>query len=691
MNTDYYYSLCLALPNKQGTNTFYRIADYDAKRREFTQAKYKYTLQTPIQIYSPKEDGLVNEVEIRKWYLNDAKKTISLKGELRYGYIYEVVFLDELIHQPVNDKQLRQILYDGINLPEGISRYFLLVLDVTANDYRVLHCDKNEFKFDGKKYCIERQIRDFKNAVIEFDIMYIHNDELISNEILRNILNWYTPKKLRYFYNSIILPESSRKFQLRETGDYAIGFFSNYLKTTELRNKYSKQIRLNLMTELEYIKDNHYIIERFFASEGEKLSVASDIFIENIVQIKDYIKHSESADVKLFLDILEKTPTIANVFEEKIEDKWMARLNKKILAKENELLEVNELYDEKKQELAVVTNEVNKIQADTQKIIDELESLIEKKVRIETQIKQALTNFQQDIVEQAKLSALSGNYQVDSNISSGTIEYISDDFQNVELHPNKSNSEIFEGLKFNLENLMIEEYAERYATILMALISSNKFIILPEFHSEDVANALSLMMTGQSIKVISIINENYDLNGLIKEIDRNEDRYVLLNGQLELFNESAINALMNQSKNRNVIFTINDEKSLSLFSNNIWNYCFYLNPVDYFDFVVEKQWKKSKGKAVTVNFDLEELSLAFDDEMKEKALFSRYVHGGVVNILLVYFALYKELVDKDFEMTSMKNNPLRHQILAVNRDRIPEIESFLVRIGFEEELLKYYK
>ena len=77
MNKEFNYSLCLALPNLQGSNSFYRIADYDPQYREFTQAKYDYTSETPVQIYSSKEEGIAQEVEIRKWVPLDELKQMS--------------------------------------------------------------------------------------------------------------------------------------------------------------------------------------------------------------------------------------------------------------------------------------------------------------------------------------------------------------------------------------------------------------------------------------------------------------------------------------------------------------------------------------------------------------------------------------------------------------------------------------
>ena len=111
MDSELYYSLCLAIPNLRGTNSFYRIADYNPDYREFSQAKYEYSSETPLQISSSKEEGNAYKVEIRKWFPIDEKKQMSFYEELRYGYIYEVVFPEELIHQPLSDDQLREVLY----------------------------------------------------------------------------------------------------------------------------------------------------------------------------------------------------------------------------------------------------------------------------------------------------------------------------------------------------------------------------------------------------------------------------------------------------------------------------------------------------------------------------------------------------------------------------------------------------
>ena len=120
----------------------------------------------------------------------------------------------------------------------------------------------------------------------------------------------------------------------------------------------------------------------------------------------------------------------------------------------------------------------------------------EKKATIETQIKQELTSFQKNIVEQFKLSAFAGASQGNSGNNSGVIEHIPENFENVDLQTSDSIVDIFEGIQYNLENFMDTSNAQRYTTILIALLNTHKFIILPEFHSEDIANALSLIVTG---------------------------------------------------------------------------------------------------------------------------------------------------------------------------------------------------
>lgn len=176
MYSEFYYSLCIPIPNLSGINVFYRIADYSPYAREFTQATYEETLETPLRISTKPEDQS-QDVGIRRWQPLEERKQLSYLEELRYGYIYELVFPEEFIHQPLTDDQLRQVLYDGIILPEGIARYFLLVLDVTSESYLSLLCDKNAFKYKNGKYHIEKQIKNLENVITEFDLIYIYNDQ----------------------------------------------------------------------------------------------------------------------------------------------------------------------------------------------------------------------------------------------------------------------------------------------------------------------------------------------------------------------------------------------------------------------------------------------------------------------------------------------------------------------------------
>lgn len=694
MDSELYYSLCLAIPNLRGTNSFYRIADYNPDYREFSQAKYEYSSETPLQISSSKEEGNAYKVEIRKWFPIDEKKQMSFYEELRYGYIYEVVFPEELIHQPLSDDQLREVLYEGISLPDGIARYFLLVLDVTSESYRVLLCDKNAFKYKNGNYYIEKQIKNLEDAITEFDLIYIYNDQIISTELLRKKLTWYRQDKLRYFYNSVILPESTEKFQLRKPGDYTVGFFSNYLKNKEIRSNYSNQERLKLLEELEYIENNIDIIEHFFDIKDHIDIFSNDIFKESISNIINYIIESESTEFEMLLGILEKNPIIKREYEKMIEVKWLDKSNQRLLEKENELELVGKQFDKKEKELNNLINEINEEKANYQELKKELRTITEKKISIEGEINKELKNFQNNIVEQFKLSAFANENRTRNFNNSGIIEYFSEELADVELQTSIDLIDIFEGIKFNLENFMDNLSAERYATLIIAILNTNKLIILPEFQSEEIANAISLIVSGRSIKTINILNDNYDLNFVIEQVNLNADRYVLVKGHLDMFNETAVNTLINKSKNKNILFSINDEASLNLFSKNLWNYCIYLNPLDSFDMLIEKKWMRSdevKIDIAKVDISTNRLSSGFLKKIKEETLFTQYAQEEFLYLMEVYTTLYKEFIDRNYEITSIKDIPLSHQIVAVNRNRVSDIESYLLSIGIEENILKYYK
>lgn len=691
MNEEFMYSLCLALPNLYGSNPFYRIADYNLELREFNQASYEHTMETPIRIDS-KDDGDENEVELRKWKPIDEKNQMSFNEQVRFGYIYEVLFLDKIIHQPLSDKQLRQILFEGIHLPKGIKRYFLLVLDVTIDSYRVLLCDKNAFEFKDGKYYIEKQVRDLKNTVTDFELLHIYNDQLISTEKLKDKYDWYT-EETRYFYNSTIVPESSEKFKLRGPENYTIGFFAQYLKSMDIRNKYPKQIRSNLVEELRYIENNYDLTDQFFAPIIDDYKSASNVFRDNLSNLIDYIKHADTEKHDVFLEILERDEDISKTFEDKIEEKWMQKFNQNILEKENELSALQDQYNEKYQEVNVLLENFNKAQVEYKRIDKELKDLIEQKSDIEKQIEKELNDFQNNIVEHYKISALSFNEQREVNSNQGIIEYSSSNLENVQDYDIKNMNDIFEGIKYNLENFMEEMDAGEYAMAILAILKTNKLLILPEFQSEGIANAISLISTGKPVKTISILNDKYDLNYVINQVDKDKESYILIKGHLDMFNETSITTLINQSKNKKIIFTINDEKSLNLFSNNLWNYCVYLNLIDAFDMAEELYWKQSNQKIDLIEYHATQVDVAKDlkDRFMQESIFTRYVQEELLYIMNIYNGLYKEIINPFFQLTSLKEIPLNHQILAVNRDRVDELENYLIRIGIEPDVLKFYK
>lgn len=116
--------------------------------------------------------------------------------------------------------------------------------------------------------------------------------------------------------------------------------------------------------------------------------------------------------------------------------------------------------------------------------------------------------------------------------------------------------------------------------------------------------------------------------------------------------------------------------------------------MDSFDIPIEKKWKKLDSVKIDiskVNIGVDRLPSSFLKKIKEETLFTQYVQAEFLHIMEVYTAVCKAFIDKDYEMTSIKNVPLIHQIIAVNRDRISDIESYLLGIGIEESILKYYK
>lgn len=695
--TEFNYSLCLPLDNLSGGATFYRIADYDPEQRRFTQATYGNTTEAPLQIYSPKNEGINNSVELRKWIGVNERKQRSAQEFLRFGYIYEVIFLDEIIHQPLSEDQLRQVLYRGVEFPEGLERYFLLVLDVTSTEYKVLLCDKNAFQYKDGKYYIEKQVRDLKNTITEFNLLYIYNDELITTERLRQNLTWYN-EKIRYFHDSIIIPEGTTNFQLRNPEDYTVGFMANLLNNGMQRLKYTKQARTNLLSELEIVGNNKELADLFFKQQVEKYDELSEVFIKNTTSLVNYINKIDINEREVFLQIIERNSLLSKEYEARIEAKWMSKANQKLLEKEDQLSKIEEKYNHIEQKLRVIEKESTKVRRERDKLRDEISELIDEKFGIEDQIEDELKKFQTNIVEQYKLSALSSNglasTQSSVSLNTGILGSSPSDLINVENHKVSSMHDVYIGLKYNLENYLEEEDAISFAISIIGILYLGKIIILPEYQSEGIANAISLILTGEPIQIINVINNDYDLNAIIDQIDSNPDTYILIKGHLDLFNQTAVNTLLNNCNNKKMIFTINDDQTLNLYSNNIWNYFMYINPMDKMNIARELFWKKSTSNVVNLK-DYEvsaiEISTELLENFKKEPIFTFYIQEELVEFMRIVNGLYKNNVYPMFQLNSILKTTLTHQLLAGNRERLTEYESYFINLGIDSDTIKFYK
>lgn len=697
MTDEFNRSLCLALPNLSGTNTFYRIADYDLERRQFTQATYENWMEdTPLSINSGPREGISDQVELRKWkpleYLPNQQ--YSQKISMRQSYIYEIVFLDELIHQPLSDSEIRQLFYDGVELPKGIKTYFLLIIDAKVGGYSALLCNKKAFKEKDGKHYIEKQVRNMENALISFEKIDIYSDEISSTEQLKHKLDWYE-EPVRYFYNSVILPEASGKFLLRNPEDYTVGFFTNYLNHESIRTKYSNQERSNLLAELEFLENEYDRLRNFFDEFEINESNPVERFMGNITSLTEYIKTMSVNDKKILLSILKSNTELEKMYEEEIEDRWMSKFNQNILDKENELKTINEQHAEMSGHLDELQDKIRNSKKEYNVAKEEYEKMTNQKRDIQKQIEEELEEFQLNIVEQYKIAALqSQNLSTVQQNPRGIIHTPPGTMPFMETADITSAEDAVEAIKLNLENFM-EDNTEEFSCLSFSVFSHHKALILPEFQSEGIANSLSLPLTGKPVERFDIVDDNYDLSYIINTINDSEGGVFLISGLLDLLSESSLFTLINHCPDVKLIFTINNEKILSMFSANLWNYCVYINMIDSIDPLIgEYHWKYSTSdnkEWLDFETDIPSIPNDFQRRIDSQSLFNKYAREELLSIMDHYDACYKELFNPNFQLTSMEKVPLSHQIIIANYDKLTKLETYFKDIGIDTELLNRYK
>ena len=691
----YRYSLCLVYSGNRGQNLAYRIADYDPGRGKFTLASYTDKYESYFE-FQPTIIG-ANPLEldfgsacVRKWKPKEDDDTKQISYAYEQAECFEIVMVREVLKAP-NKDALINLFEKGIELPWYIKGAFLLAVEDTRDEFKVILCNKKDFLAKGDLYYISQSVTDMIHTTHSFPIFIIDKRDIISNSLLRfTIGNPDIVDRDRSFYAFDTLPESINIFVPRKPGAYSISFLKWYCRRERSRLTITKKEVDRVLELLDLASEAEDQLEDFLMAAP----FSKDEIIEELIKssdiVTDFLKGSEDIEDIIKL-ILKEDPELYSETLRIVSDKWMSEESALRDAEKKKTQDIIECRVKTEQQASALDITVNELKSEANKAQEKLDTVEQeilqaqlKKEEINEEISLQLRTFEADIIEVAKTAGIfrflsegrTTGRTTEENVVK-TIKVIRPSFKNTIEETDASELiDYYEDISENY-SLWFEEAAE-IASFVIACFNQGLGLIVPSSVGLKVATAFSLMYSGEMPLYIEAIGRPEILFDLADTINQNSVRTVFINGLLDDFRETAIGALHRMCPGKNLLFGIGTISSLELMSDDIYNYALPL-PLEEKTKIVDEQGVLYSTK----DSDMSCVQLEAND-LNPNKIYNRYLKGlcrenllgkgaakNLAHVIAYYFTTYSSNSLGDLCQTVIKS------VCKKTEDAAEQIEKYL--------------
>ncbi|OAA91886.1 hypothetical protein [Clostridium ljungdahlii] len=672
----YRYSLCVSYLGKAGQPLSYRVADFNTEKDCFEKAYYTqkdnigyHGVFNPVIIGANPEELTMYQAEIRKWVPTeyDNTKQWSYPFKEYEGEIYEVIKPQEFNKiDVVTDNKIREVLQRGIIINEEIDKKFLMVIDSVGDSFVVIRCSKSDFIQDANLYYISENVKDMLHTKHYFQKYQIEKQDVVSTQLLIDTLYASNIKNVRCFYYRTELENTFGKFYIRSVESYTNTFLTKYFKQHKEKYQLTKNEIRKLLDIMKQVKNSEAEINEFFVQTGYDYEIAKDA----INQYADHIIQAFSKPSELDVIIercLLNDENIYNQCIETVKEQWFKESDKDREEKQQEIQKIASEAKKCSDELENVKEKIkeNEKKLDTTQVkVDEaegkLQSLVDKKAKIETDIKQHIDRFRNDIVYATELIGVAGAVGSKGGRENTNIKLYIRHAERIPVDRSTEVDDISDIVEFceelsdNISQHFEEEF-ELSATVISALVN-DKAIILSDSVGEIIANDVSALVDASTADYVFISSIQEDLSEIINLINESEMKTVYIDGVVNAFNESIFIGICKNCKNKHLFFGSGTKDIVNMLSKNIWNYAIYLETENYVCVPTKENLRIGNYDLLQINIQSEEKEvLKYYKQMK---LFVR--QGLMTN---------KIGVDYAYLLSSY------HQIIAGDRMGIPLLYS----------------
>jgi len=624
------YSLCIAEMD-------YNTHEIRNKVNRIIPAEYSYWDENEIENYNPHQiRALPNTLtpympEIRSWRTfsgvnsNTGEPYVNTESNSTNQQPIEILFLSDIdLGKHNSDSEVRSLLQDEINISPSITDDFFIVINKSGNVYEALLCNRKIFQnmSHSNIYKIQKHCTDMLKTIHYVGLYTFQEDDIVDTSTC-DIFNSEGQKMpVRYFHKNLTLGREERKFFLRNPEDYAKAYISKYMKNNKEILKITKSEAQKRVTMIEEAFSNSCEIHSFFDQTGFKMSDVEYALRHVSNEVKEFYLQDDDFS-KIISAILSEDPDVVKLCKEEIKKQWLVEKNdfkKEILSQidtlQNDLSELEENKSHIEQTIDECIIKRDELMAICEKLQGQNEELEKKSDNITIKTAQQLKRFQNDIVELATLSGFCNTSTVDT-----AQPYIVQTAINSPMC--KSEIEDIDCFIDDLQDNLItyglqNEYSYDYALFITAAMVIQKNIVVCGSKSNEMGNAVSLLMQNGKSPVEIQLPLGWNNIGKIIEIINNSDNEVfIIHGALDTINTSIISSVSKYCIGKTVFFSCEDPDTFNIIPRQLGNYAAFISTDSAWGIASQDDLRFGNFKIHNVNIQTNKTQFEFIKDVEE--------------------------------------------------------------------------
>lgn len=656
MNTERLYeavSLCYYNSYENGWN-WTRLADvkngvlvpfwYDNSRD--SSLENRYWLRT-----YPEFEHRIGELKVISWYDEPSNKSVGgLYNKTKELDIFPIEIYDLDVHDMAQGlEKLRGGIAHG-----SVTHDIMYTCGDSAKGKQSIFCKAGTLEYRNGKYYLS-------DDTAKLPYYYLN-----SRDALTITVNQYTQYGQDYWFLKTLAPGVPEGYlQTQDSSDVVKNVilnsmmtwraFGDFVSSEDGNKKYTKkelQLFKAFISKTNDKTAQQEVAEQLGCTEEEAEGFIRD-FIANA---NTYLDGSE-VDTQLLSHLVTANDELREEYTELVKERWLRDTGEIIKAKNEEIANLEKAKQEKKTELDALNADIEKNRNTLRKMQDEIESnraLAEESYSlVKDKLSAARSDVSQFLADMACYlpSALSTTPVPASGEPVGGDYTVGEDIEAERFSEKDTWEEIVGELEYNLASTGIAEYfQEALAALLYTVYRSKRPILLAGYTSEEIAQALSVSVTGKYADVltcsgacsVSMIRKAFEDDGVL--IIRNP------------FSGDWLDALVQESKTatKQLVFCHPYSEDLSIEPQSLFN---YILPI-YTDIISANEPDIHELYGARLKQDAEDFVPKYKKVVPSETLAALKVNAGLQSRMQGLFNSTKLIADSDNKSSALVYNCL---------------------------------